>query len=135
MNKISVIVPCYNVTDYLGRCVDSIVNQTYRELEIILVDDGSSDTTGELCDRLAMADSRIKVVHKENGGLSDARNAGIDVAQGDFYAFVDGDDYLEADTYEAMILEMKDSNVSLLSASDIISTFGFMIKNKFLQSY
>lgn len=120
MNKISVIVPCYNVAGYLERCVDSIVNQTYRELEIILVDDGSSDTTGELCDRLAMTDSRIKVVHKENGGLSDARNAGIDVARGDFYAFVDGDDYLEADAYEAMILEMKDSNVSLVSAGIIV---------------
>lgn len=120
MNKISVIVPCYNVEKYLERCVESIKNQTYRELEIILVDDGSTDNTGELCDSLAMTDSRIRVVHKENGGLSDARNAGIDVADGDFYSFIDGDDYLEADAYEALISEMKNDDVSLVSAGIIV---------------
>lgn len=116
MNKISVIIPSYNVEPYLERCVESVVNQTYRELEIILVDDGSTDATGELCDSLAVTDSRIKVVHKENGGLSDARNAGIDVAEGDFYSFVDGDDYLEKDAYEIMISEMTNDDVSLVSA-------------------
>lgn len=116
MNKITVIIPCYNVEPYLERCVTSVVNQTYHQLEIILVDDGSTDGTGELCDRLSRTDSRIKVVHKENGGLSDARNAGINVAEGDFYSFVDGDDYLELDAYEMMISEMKNSDVSLVSA-------------------
>lgn len=120
MNKISVIIPCYNVEKYLKRCVESVVNQTYRELEIILVDDGSTDATGELCDRLLETDSRIRVVHKKNGGLSDARNAGINVAQGDFYSFIDGDDYLESDAYDAMISEMKNPDVSLVSAGMIV---------------
>lgn len=120
MNKISVIIPSYNVEPYLERCVESVVNQTYRELEIILVDDGSTDATGELCDSLAVTDSRIKVVHKENGGLSDARNAGINVAEGDFYSFVDGDDYLEKDAYEIMISEMANTDVSLVSAGIVV---------------
>lgn len=120
MNNISVIIPCYNVEKYLERCVESVVNQTYRKLEIILVDDGSTDTTGELCDRLSETDSRIKVVHKENGGLSDARNAGINVAQGDFYSFIDGDDYLEPDACDVMISEMKNPDVSLVSAGMIV---------------
>lgn len=120
MNKISVIIPCYNVAKYLERCVESVISQTYRELEIILVDDGSTDMTGELCDKFSEIDSRIKVLHKENGGLSDARNAGIDVAKGDFYSFVDGDDYLEADAYEMMISEMKNADISLVSAGIIV---------------
>ena len=118
MSIISVIVPCYNVEKYLERCIYSIIGQTYSKLEIILVDDGSTDGTGDMCDKFAQIDSRIKVVHKPNGGLSDARNAGIDVAQGEFYAFVDGDDYLELDTYEKMISEMKD-DISLVSAGII----------------
>ena len=97
---ISVIVPAYNVKPYLEKCVASLVGQTYKELEIILVNDGSTDGTGVLCDQLALTDKRIKVIHKENGGLSDARNAGIDVAEGEFYSFIDGDDYIEPDTYE-----------------------------------
>ena len=116
MGKISVIVPCYNVSSYLQRCVDSIINQTYSNLEIILVDDGSTDETGELCERLADVDCRIRVLHKDNGGLSDARNAGIDVSTGDYLAFVDGDDYLELDAYETMVAEMQNSEVSLVSA-------------------
>lgn len=119
MNTISVIVPCYNVAPYLERCINSVVNQTYHNLDIILVDDGSTDDTGRVCDRLAQTDNRIRVVHKENGGLSDARNAGIDVAQGDFLSFVDGDDYLELDAYEVMVLEMQSPNVSLVSAGII----------------
>lgn len=120
MSKISVIIPCYNVAEYLERCVESVINQTYHELEIILIDDGSTDMTGELCDKLSKIDSRIRVLHKENGGLSDARNAGINVAEGDFYSFVDGDDYLETDAYETMITEMKNADVSLVSAGIIV---------------
>lgn len=116
MNKISVIVPCYNVAPYLQRCVDSILNQTYSNFELILVDDGSTDETGTLCDKLLQADERIKVVHKHNGGLSDARNAGIDVAAGDFLSFVDGDDYLELNAYELMVTEMQNPDISLVSA-------------------
>ena len=120
---ISVIVPSYNIEPYLERCVDSLVNQTYRDLEIILVDDGSTDGTGKLCDRLTQRDPRIKAVHKENGGLSDARNAGIDCANGEFYSFIDGDDFIEPDTYEAMIAEMEDPQVSIVAGGFIVTDF------------
>ena len=94
---VSVIVPVYNVEEYLEKCVDSIVNQTYRNLEIILIDDGSTDSSGSICDRLAAEDRRIRVIHKKNGGLSDARNAGLDVAKGDYICFVDSDDHVAPD--------------------------------------
>ena len=99
---VSIIVPVYNVEKYLKRCVDSITSQTYTNLEIILVDDGSTDTSGALCDELAKADSRIKVIHKENGGLSDARNAGIEIALGERIAFVDSDDMISPEYICAM---------------------------------
>ncbi len=118
---ISVIVPSYNVEPYLERCVQSLINQTYADLEIILVNDGSTDGTGELCDRLAGKDHRIRVVHKENGGLSDARNAGIDVARGEFYSFIDGDDFIETDTYESMIAEMADPGVSIVAGGFFVT--------------
>lgn len=101
--KISVIVPVYNTLDYLERCVDSVCSQTYSNLEIILVDDGSSDGTGELCDRLAEKDFRIRVYHKENGGASSARNLGLQNAVGDYIGFVDSDDYIDADVYKEMV--------------------------------
>lgn len=94
---ISVIVPVYNVEKYLARCVDSILAQTYRNLDVILVDDGSSDSSGEACDAYAAKDSRVRAVHKDNGGLSDARNAGMQAAQGEYYSFVDSDDWIAAD--------------------------------------
>lgn len=99
---ISVIVPVYNIMEYLPRCVHSIMAQTYRNLEIILVDDGSTDGTGELCDSLAMEDSRIRVFHKENGGSSSARNLGISRAGGEYLGFVDSDDYIDSDMYERL---------------------------------
>ena len=97
--KISVIVPVYNVETYLSRCVDSILAQTYGNLEVILVDDGATDASGAICDAFAAADSRVKVIHKENGGLSSARNAGLDVASGEYIAFVDSDDWITPDAY------------------------------------
>lgn len=100
---ISVIVPIYKVEAYLPKCVDSLLNQTYRNLEIVLVDDGSPDGCGAICDDYAAKDSRIRVIHKQNGGLSSARNAGIDMAKGDYIAFVDSDDWLEPDAYESML--------------------------------
>ena len=91
---ISVIVPVYKVEPYLERCVRSILCQTYQNLEIILVDDGSPDRCGEMCDAFAKEDARIRVLHKENGGLSDARNAGLDAMRGELVGFVDGDDWI-----------------------------------------
>ncbi len=91
-NKISVIVPIYNVENYLNRCVDSILNSTYKNLEIILVDDGSTDNCSKICDDYLKKDSRIQVVHKKNGGLSDARNKGLDLATGEYISFIDSDD-------------------------------------------
>lgn len=101
--KISVIVPVYNVEKYLDKCVQSIVNQTYTNLEIILVDDGSSDNCPEICDTWAEKDSRIKVIHKKNGGVSSARNAGLDTATGDYIGFIDSDDYPDKDMYSYLI--------------------------------
>ncbi|MBD5453677.1 MAG: glycosyltransferase family 2 protein [Lachnospiraceae bacterium] len=101
--KISVIVPIYNTLDYLERCVDSIRMQTYENLEILLIDDGSTDGTGELCDTLARQDNRIRVYHKENGGASSARNFGLQNAIGDYIGFIDSDDYIDTDIYQSMI--------------------------------
>ena len=114
MKKVSVIVPVYNVEKYLSKCVDSIKNQTYRNIEIILVDDGSADSSGRLCDELAETDERIAVIHKENGGLSDARNAGMDISTGDYISFVDSDDYVDEDFIEILVsnLEAYDAEVS-----------------------
>ncbi|MCR5206957.1 MAG: glycosyltransferase [Eubacterium sp.] len=100
---ISIIVPVYKSEEFLDRCVESIVNQTYKNLEIILVDDGSPDSSPKKCDSWAEKDSRIKVVHKENGGASSARNAGLDAANGDFIGFVDDDDYIEPIMYAEMM--------------------------------
>lgn len=112
---ISVIVPVYRVEDYLFRCVDSLVKQTYKNLEIILVDDGSPDRCGELCDDWAKKDARIKVIHKKNGGLSSARNAGLDVCRGEYIIFVDSDDYLADDAIEYMYADIQktDADISI----------------------
>lgn len=104
MKKVSVIIPVYNVEKYLDRCVESVVNQTYKNLEIILVDDGSPDNCPQICDEWAKKDSRIKVIHKKNGGPSEARNAGLEKSSGNYIAFVDSDDYLDLDCYEKAIL-------------------------------
>ena len=99
---ITVIVPIYKVEAYMSKCVDSIINQTYSDIEIILVDDGSPDNCPKLCDDYRSRDKRIKVVHKENGGLSDARNTGIKYAKGKYIMFIDGDDYIKPDMLEVM---------------------------------
>lgn len=99
---ISIIVPCYNVEVYLNKCVDSLIAQTYRNIEIILVDDGSPDDCGKMCDEYSAMDTRIKVIHKKNGGLSDARNVAIDVAIGEYITFVDSDDYVSSDYVETL---------------------------------
>jgi len=100
---VSVIVPVYKAELYLGKCLDSIINQTYRNLEIILVDDGSPDNSGAICDEYAKKDSRITVIHKENGGVSSARNAGLEAAGGAWIGFVDADDWCDANMYEYLV--------------------------------
>jgi len=110
-NVVSVIVPIFKVESYLRACVESITAQTYRELEIILVDDGSPDGCPALCEELAREDPRIKVIHKENGGLSDARNAGLDIATGDYIGFVDSDDAVEPDMFETLELSKEDKKL------------------------
>lgn len=114
---ISVIVPIYDVEKYLARCVDSIVNQTYKNLEIILVDDGSPDLCPQMCDDYAEKDSRIKVVHKKNGGLSDARNAGMAVAKGEYISFIDSDDYVSDDFFECLLDVMNKENSDIAECS------------------
>ena len=104
---ISVIVPVYNVEKYLKKCVNSITSQTYENLEILLVDDGSTDSSGQICNEFEKNDARIKVIHKKNGGLSDARNAGLDRAKGQYYAFIDSDDYIQDNTIEIMLNAVK----------------------------
>lgn len=119
---ISVIVPIYKVETYLDECVQSILSQTHKQLEIILVDDGSPDGCPAMCDAWAEKDSRIRVIHKENGGLSDARNVGIDAATGDYIAFVDSDDWIVPEMYEKMLAALKKENADIC-ACNILSCF------------
>ncbi|MBR2289251.1 MAG: glycosyltransferase family 2 protein [Clostridia bacterium] len=114
---VSIIVPVYNVEKYLARCVETIMAQTYQNIEIILVDDGSKDNSGKMCDEFASQDSRIKVIHKENGGISDVRNQGMKVATGDYIGFVDSDDYIAEDMFETLVnlLEENDADISIVS--------------------
>ena len=113
---VSVIVPIYKVEAYLPRCIESIINQTYTNLEILLVDDGSPDKCGELCDKYAHQDIRIKVFHKKNGGLSDARNFGLDRMTGDCVTFIDSDDFVDLRYIEVLVdlLEKSKANVSMV---------------------
>lgn len=116
--KISVIIPIYKVEPYLRQCLDSVVNQTHRNLEIILVDDGSPDNCGAICDEYAAKDDRITVIHKENGGLSAARNDGMERATGEWITFVDSDDWCELDYYEQLLSEIdkQDHDVDVFCA-------------------
>lgn len=110
---ISVIVPVYNVEAYLSRCVDSIISQSFSDLEIILVDDGSTDASGEICDGYAANDSRVKVIHKANGGLSDARNAGIGIANGEYITFIDSDDFILPEYFSYLHKLIADANADM----------------------
>ena len=119
---ISVIVPVYNIeSEYLERCIKSICNQTYKNLDIILVDDGSTDGSGEICDRFAQEDERVRVFHKENGGSSSARNLGIKEAKGEYIGFIDSDDYIEPDMYELLAgaVEKYDAPMAQISRDEI----------------
>ena len=114
--KVSVIIPVYNVEKYLPRCIKSVLDQTYQDLEIILVDDGTKDNCGIMCDEYATKDNRISVIHKENGGLSSARNSGIEIATGDAVFFLDSDDYLSTECIEKMVclMEENDADISII---------------------
>lgn len=110
---ISIIIPVYKVEIYLEKCIQSVINQTYENLQIILVDDGSPDNCGKICDEYAQKDHRIEVIHKSNGGLSDARNKGLEIAKGEYIGFVDSDDYIESDMYEVLYNLLKQYNVDV----------------------
>ena len=110
---LSIIVPAYNIADYIERGVNSVRSQTYRNLEIIVVDDGSTDDTGAICDRISSEDQRVQVIHKENGGLAEARNAGVEKATGAYIAFVDGDDWIDSNMYEEMLGALKEQHADL----------------------
>lgn len=103
MPLVSIIVPVYNVEKYIHKCLNSILNQSYYNLEVILVDDGSTDKSGEICDEYALLDKRIHIIHKENGGLSSARNAALDIVSGEYIAFVDSDDWIEREMIEKLV--------------------------------
>ena len=122
---ISIIVPVYNVEQYLEKCINSIINQTYKNLEIILVDDGATDNSGKMCDELAKTDNRIKVYHKENGGLSDARNYGVERAIGEYIGFVDSDDYIDEEMYEKLYGAIKKEDVDVAECN-----FKFIYTNR-----
>jgi len=114
MNElISVIIPVYNVEQYLPECVESVLKQTYQNLEILLIDDGSTDGSGKLCDEYAKKDSRVKVIHKENGGVSSARNRGLDIAQGEYITFIDGDDFVAENYVRALYENLKENGSDL----------------------
>lgn len=112
-NLISVIIPIYKVEKYLRKCIDSVMAQAYKNIEIILVDDGSPDGCGLICDEYAQKDSRIKVIHKENGGLSDARNAGLDIASGEYVMFVDSDDYISEKMCDKLYWALTENNADV----------------------
>lgn len=133
---ISVIVPIYNVEKYLERSVGSLLGQTYRNLEIILVNDGSTDRSGAMCDEFAAKDNRIKVIHKQNGGSSSARNLGIEAATGDYIGFCDSDDYTESDMYENLLSVMKQHEDAVIAQamSSNYTDEGVLVKGPYKDS-
>lgn len=114
MNKVSIILPIYNVEKYLEKCVNSVISQTYQNIEVILVDDGSKDSSGRICDELVESDNRIKVIHKKNGGLASARNAGYEMATGEYIMYIDSDDVIKNDIAEKCVSAMEKNNQMLL---------------------
>lgn len=135
-NLISVILPTYNVEEYIGKCLDSLINQTYKNLEILVVDDGSTDNSGKIADQYALNDNRIRVIHKLNGGVSDARNVGIENATGDFIGFVDPDDFVSLDFYEFLMKLQKENDADIVQCDYVrvykenVDTFEFPIKKE-----
>jgi glycosyltransferase involved in cell wall biosynthesis len=119
MKEISVIVPVYNVEKYLEKCIDSILSQTFKDFEVILVDDGSKDRCGIICDKYESLDNRVKVIHKTNGGLSSARNSGLEIASGEYVVFVDSDDWIDKNMYQELYNEAKKHNADIVQCKFI----------------
>ena len=111
MPKLSVIVPVYNVEKYLKECINSIINQTLKDIEIICVNDGSTDNSLKILEELSQLDNRIKIINKENGGLASARNAGMKVASGEYYTFIDSDDFIDTNAYETVINKKSEADI------------------------
>mgnify|MGYP001036038984 FL=1 len=132
MKLLSVIIPVYNVEQYLERCVLSVVYQTYHNLEILLIDDGSQDQSGKICDQLSQKYKRIRVIHKKNEGLSDARNKGLDLAKGEYITFLDSDDYIHPETYSILISQLETANADIVEGKILKVYSGIMI-SLFLQ--
>ena len=128
--KVSVVVPIYNMEKYLKKCIESIINQTYHNIEVILVDDGSNDTSPNICDYFSRIDDRIKVIHKSNGGLSDARNCGIKSATGEYIMFVDSDDYIDCKTIEILV-----ENIIKNEAEMVVHSLKFVDENGYEVDY
>lgn len=135
MNKklVSIIVPVYNTEKYLNKCIDSILNQSFKDFELILVDDGSTDKSGTICDDYAKKDSRILVIHKENGGQATARNAGLDIASGEYVGFVDSDDFIEPEMYEAMLSAIDNTGAEIAMCGKLLVSADYKTKsNRFV---
>lgn len=132
MDVVTVVIPVYNVEHYLRECLESVVNQTYQNLQIILVDDGSTDSSTIICDEYALRDKRIRVIHKDNGGLSDARNKGIDLANGEYITFIDSDDVVEQDMIEYLmhLISRYNADISVCQAQ-YISDSGLLLKKPY----
>lgn len=133
MPRLSIIVPVYNVEKYIHKCVDSILNQTFTDFELILVDDGSPDNCGKICDEYAKKDARVKVIHKENGGQSSARNKGLDVAKGAVIGFIDSDDVIELTMYEEL-MNFMDCKTLDIAICDVYLVRGNRIKKQSMYS-
>lgn len=136
MPKISIIIPVYNVENYLERCIKSVINQSLDDLEIILVNDGSTDSSGEMCDNFANEDERIKVIHKKNGGLSSARNEGLKYATSDLVGFIDSDDWISSDMYEYLWNLQQKNDADIVSCNYMLAfDYPTKIKNAKIKEY
>ena len=142
MGKISIIIPVYNTGKYLNRCIDSIICQTYKDLDIIIVDDGSLSETSDICDSIAEADSRIRVFHKQNEGVSVARNYGLSYAKGDYVGFVDSDDWIAPNMYERLLVQLTQNKVDIVycdaltiwdNGNELLDTFENILQSQNLK--
>lgn len=124
MGKVSIIVPIYNVEKYIERCIKSLISQTYGDIDILLINDGSTDCSKTICEKYEKADKRIKLYNKENGGLSDARNYGLKRATGEYILFVDSDDFIESNAVEVLIAEMKKENLDIVAGNAVLEADG-----------